>query len=209
MIMEDRVHSSPNRMVWEYFQMLANAISRAESAANSDIERQETVVAIVVAVTAVEVFLNLFFRAVADENDYIKHKEWILHDIDKRITLDEKLKKWPLAVFGKGLSLGSKSAQSFMELKKLRNHIVHFTSNHETVVLGNTGIMLHGAADSTRYDSLNKKDAYKSRVAAWGIIEEIFMLRGLSQDDVSASMHVWCGMPSNKRLQGDAAAPRT
>lgn len=188
--------------------MLSSAISRSESAQDSNLERQEAAVAIIVAVTAVEVFLNLFFRVIAEEQKYIMHKEWILHDINKRITLEEKLKKWPVTVFGKKLDFGGGHVQSFMKLKSLRNHIVHFTSNHETVELGDTGIILHGTANSTKYDSLSKADALESRSSAWGIIQEVFILSGQEPASVSASMHAWCGMPSNNYLQNDAATPR-
>lgn len=184
--------------------MLGNAITRSHDATDSNIERQESVVAVIVAVTAVEVFLNLFFRMLAEEDKYAVHKEWIVSDIDKRITLDEKLRKWPFAIFGKKLDFGSGATQSFMKLKSLRNQIVHFTSDHETVDLGGSGIIIHGVADSSKYDSLCREDAKNAQSVSWDLIREIFILSGTPSENVGSFMHVWCGMPSNKSLQPTA-----
>lgn len=183
--------SSPNRIVWEYFLSLRLIEQSAKSAPSPEISRQQAALALVMSVTAVEVFINLWFRVRVEEGSDPEMRASLLKDLNERRSIEAKLKNWPKRYLGAELDLTSGAGAKFSEIKRKRNSIVHFTSTHETAELGLYS--LHGMADTSEYDSLSLSDAEHAVEAAIGLISEIFRLAGLSSTEIAGAMHGWTG----------------
>lgn len=123
-------------MVWEYFQCLRRMAQRVRQIQDKSEQKQEIALCIIMAVTVVETFLNIYFRVIVSEPAYSKHKQRVLNDLSFNPypkSLDEKLKHWPKDILGQTLDLGSHIPKEFFELKKRRNRLMHFSSSHESV----------------------------------------------------------------------------
>jgi len=70
----NKVVSSPNMMVWQYFQALRRLCYAIEQHEGHDKEtiQQDAALGVILAVTGVEIFLNVYFRILIDEEPY-KH----------------------------------------------------------------------------------------------------------------------------------------
>lgn len=184
-------YSSPNRIVWEYFLSLRLLSERARAAESPELCRQAAALAVVMAVTVGEVFLNLWFRVRVEERRITEEREALLKDLTTRVSLDRKLKSWPSRFLSAPLDVGDGPGGEFMRLKTLRNSIVHFTSSHEGVDLGE--FTLHGLADTTDYDALSSTHAAWALKTAENLVGEIFRLAGTSGKDIPHALHVWTG----------------
>ena len=129
--------ASPTYMVWELFQALRRHCVRMRQGQLGESEmRQDAAIAVILAVQCVEVFLNVFFRVLVSEATFSHAEERICADLKNTgFGLDQKLKEWPLAVFGQRLELGSGVGQRFQVLKNTRHRLMHFTSTHETLTI--------------------------------------------------------------------------
>jgi hypothetical protein len=75
---KDRILSLPNHMVWELFQALRRLCVRvAESQATQDDSalRQDAALCVILAVQGVEVFFNVYFRALISEPAFAQAAE--------------------------------------------------------------------------------------------------------------------------------------
>jgi hypothetical protein len=68
---------------------------------------------------------------------------------------------------------------------------MHFTSSRETVMLH--GITLHGAADTSAYQTLTTSDAVDALDAAEGPITLLFELSGVANAKIPSVLHMWTG----------------
>ena len=143
---KNKVLSSPNKMVWSYFSALRRMCLQVEEHSFDRHKKEDAALCVITAVTVVEVFLNLYFRVLISENPYKHAKERIQNDLNRKVTLDRKLKKWPEVVFGNKIDYGSGAGQKFIKLKELRNELVHFSSTWETIEV--PGVVIHGQADN-------------------------------------------------------------
>lgn len=184
-------YSSPNRIVWEYFLSLRKLTQSAMDAQNPDLARQAAALAVIMAVTVCEVFLNLWFRIHVEKNGNEGQRELFLKDIKSRVSLDRKLKQWPSQYLAVPLNLISGAGREFILLKALRNSIVHFTSSHNSIKIDN--IVIHGLADTTEYDSLSSEQATWALVTSENLVAEIFRLAGVAEKDISHALHTWTG----------------
>ncbi|MFT6909440.1 MAG: hypothetical protein ACJAS1_006159 [Oleiphilaceae bacterium] len=184
--------------------MVEMAVARCDQTTDSNTARQEAALAIVMAVNAVEVFLNLYFRVVVEEDGFKKHKYYLLDSIDKRKGLEFKIKNWPLKILGESVDLSKETGKEFYQLKDLRNSIVHFTSSHDTLDLGGTGVIFKGVAETTRYNSLQYSHAKNALDTSRRFVEQIFRLRGIEEGLLPNALHSWCGVPINKSSKAEA-----
>lgn len=183
--------STPNRMVWFYFEALRRLCYRTENSAYDNHKKQDAALCVILAVTGVEVFFNVYFRVLVSEQPYEYAKRRILDDLKRRRSLDRKLKSWPRIVLGKKLNLGSGVGRDFMKLKELRNGLMHFSSSHESIEV--LGLAIHGLADTTDYESLDEHAAVKALDTAENLICEVFRLRGADDTDLCHGLHSWTG----------------
>jgi hypothetical protein len=179
-------------MVWEYFETLRRAVARSRAEQDPNKQRQEISIAVFLAVTTVETFLNMFFRVLADEGGYRQHRQRLLEDIQNRRSLEYKWMHWPKLFFGRAVDEAGGQGRQFQELKDLRNRLMHFTSTHETKVLpGNTIIM--GLAETSAFDDLKATDAERALSAAEGAITVVLEAKGVPESEISGVVHHWTG----------------
>ena len=183
--------SSPNRMIWQYFDALRRLVGGLNHSRDETELKQDTALCIMLAVTVVEAFLNIFFRVVVSEPGFTQHKQRVLDDLDKRRSLDRKLRTWPAEVLGKGLDFTAPTPKAFLALKERRNALMHFTSSHETLNL--PGVVIQGLADTSVVDTLTLADAAHALEAAEGMVRELCRLRGTPEHQLPHALHLWTG----------------
>lgn len=178
-------------MVWSYFEALRRLCYRTENCTYDNHKKQDAALCVILAVTGVEVFFNVYFRVLVSEQSYKHAKQRLLDDLKRHCSLDRKLRSWPLVVFGHELDFRSDVGQKFMRLKELRNSLVHFSSSHESIEL--PGLAIHGLADTTAFESLDENIAIEALNTAECLICEIFKLRGTEDKDLQHGLHAWTG----------------
>lgn len=184
-------------MVWSYFEALRRLCYRVKSHENDNHKTQDAALCIILAVTGVEVFMNVYFRILITEEPYKHAKQRIFSDLDKPTPLERKLKDWPNLVFGEKIKFDSGIGQKFSNLKNIRNKLIHFSSTHETIEV--PGITINGMADTTVYNSLGEHAANEVLEVAEEFIGEIFRLRGIHKNEICHTLHSWTGkMPKLK-----------
>jgi len=188
-----KVLSTPNMMVWQYFQALRRLCFTIEQYQDQEKERtqQDAALATILGVTGVEIFMNVYFRVLVDEEPYKHAAMYVLDDLENQISLDKKIKNWPQVVLGRKLDLSSGAGQLFSGLKNLRNKLVHFSSSHESIELQD--FKIQGMADTSVYTSLNARSAINALDVAERFICEIFRLRGISEHELPHALHSWTG----------------
>lgn len=149
--------------------------------------------AVVMSVTVVEVFFNLWFRVRAEERHSPDEVALLVSALrhPRPWSLDRKLKHWPKLYLGKELDLTQGPGAEFMKIKTLRNSIVHFSSSHTTFEHEN--VVIHGLADTTDYDELSFEKARSALFAAEDVIGEVFALAGVAPDNTRHMLHGWTG----------------
>jgi hypothetical protein len=165
----------------------------ARDAQSPELARQAAALAVVMAVTVSEVFLNLWFRVRVEEKCIAGHRESFLRDLESRVSLERKLKHWPTRYLSAPLNLSSGAGHEFSLLKTIRNSIIHFTSSHESVEVNS--ISIHGLADTSDYDALSSKQATWALHTAENLVAEVFRLAGVAEEDIPHALHVWIGKP--------------
>ena len=187
----NKTHSTPAGVVVEYFESLRWLAKSAVEAPEDHQARRIAAMAVIMAVNAVEVFLNLWFRVVATERNDCAQEAQFAHDLAKRISLEQKLTTWPTRHLQANLDLRHGPGKAFVELKRVRNSIVHFESSHDTVHTGTA--ILHGLADTTHYDGLTAASADEALTIAENLVIEIFRLAGFDNATVDHAATVWIG----------------
>lgn len=185
--------SSPNRVVCEYFVSLRRLAEEAKKAPSQELCRQSAALAVIMAVTVSEVFMNLWFRVRIEERHSVAEREAFLKELSfpRPVSLDRKLRKWPERYLGGSIDVSSGPGAEFIKLKSLRNSIVHFTSNHESIEL--EGVAIHGLANTTDYDGLGYEQANWALQTAENFVAEIFRKSGVSEENIRHGLHAWTG----------------
>jgi hypothetical protein len=185
--------SSPNRIVWEYFEALRRLVVDSRDAEDESTRRQSAALALVMSVTVVEVFFNLWFRVRAEERHSPAEVALLISELGhpRPWSLDRKLRHWPKRYLGKELDLTQGPGAEFLKIKALRNSIVHFSSSHTTFEHDN--VVIRGLADTTDYDELSFEKARSALFAAEDVIGEVFILAGIAPENVRHMLHGWAG----------------
>ena len=189
--MHDFVLSSPNRMLWQYYKCLKRLEKQIETLKGDDEKKQGIVVCVFMAITVIETFLNLFFRVVVSEKEFLQQERQVRSDLECRKSLEHKIRKWPKAIFGESINFDSGIGKEFMELKNKRNSLMHFTSGHETISV--PGVEIQGLANTAVYDDLKIEDARSAINIVEELVKEIFRLRGVEESKVPLLLHSWMG----------------
>src|ERR1043166_4251732 len=187
----NKVFASPNKILWQFHSSLNRQIALATSATNADECREYVALCIVLSVTLVETFLNLFFRILVSEVGFTQFGNEVLRDFEKEASLGHKIKEWPKLLVDSGIDLSQGIGQKFIQLKALRNWLMHFTSSFETFSFDN--ITIQGLADISRYEELKIEDATEALNTAEGIIAEILRMRGARVEDIPSQLLSWIG----------------
>jgi hypothetical protein len=184
-------HSTPAGVVVEYFESLRWLVRMARESVEEIEVRRLAAMSTIMAVTSVEVFMNLWFPVHAAESGSKLLQEAVARDLEKKVSLDHKLAQWPGRHFNSNLSLKSGNGANFLALKNRRNSIVHFQSKDETVRAAN--IIIHGLANTTEYDSLTALNAEEALSIAEEIVEEMFRLAGFDRSTSETAANHWIG----------------
>jgi len=184
-------------MIWSCFRSLQQNINSIEIETNADTVKDYAAASIVISVTAVETFLNMYFRVLVEEEKYNEHKGMIIDDqipqVGKRTKgLEQKLNNWPNKVLNKNINFNQGIGKEFDEIRIRRNNLTHFTSNYESVNIG--GININGLADTSSFDTLNKADGLNSLIVAKEFIEYILALSGVKKEQLPHAIHHWTGI---------------
>jgi uncharacterized HAD superfamily protein len=176
-------------MVNEYFTILRRLVYDLDIIKDPDIRRQQVTLCIFQSVTAVETFLNIYFRVVVSEKEFKHHEGYFLKTIIDRRSLDYKLKQWPKTILGRELILDAGIGKSFVKLKNLRNSLMHFVSTHETVRFLNMEIQ--GEVNIDHFQNLSIEDAHNALEVAEDFLCEIFRLRGIKESQFHYMLRLW------------------
>ena len=183
---------SINMIVSHYFQCVRRLVTDADPA-DDDLQRENAALAIILAVSAIEAFLNIWFRTFSTEPQYAAHRARILSDLREQRGLREKLKEWPPLFFGQGYDFSCGSPQRMLALIDRRNKLLHYSTNEDSLHL--PGIVIEGLVDVRAYSSLTLGDARMAQIVCEDIVRGFFELQGLPPAQVDANVHVWTGVP--------------
>jgi hypothetical protein len=184
-------------MVWIYFDSLRRVVNGAATVQDPTQQKDEIVLSLFLAVAAVEIFVNIYFRVLVSQDGFQKHEQMVFDDLNVNSPggprgLDYKLRHWPAKILGgRSLAWQAGSAKEFYEIRDIRNALMHFTSSHETATFPN--MIVEGMANTTIYDALTPQDASKALNAAEGIVAEILLRSGWTTEQIPQGLHSWTG----------------
>lgn len=184
-------------MIWSCFRSLRRNISYLEEEHNPNTVKDLSASNIVMCITAVETFINMYFRVLAEEDKYQNHRDIILEELkpqngNRAKGLDYKLNNWPNKVLGKNINFKNGIGSEFDEIRIIRNNLTHFTSDYETLIIGN--IVIKGLANTEAFDSLTKADGEKAFRVAKEFIEHILLLSGVKNKELPHAIYSWTGI---------------
>ena len=196
---ESRYLATPHSIIWEYYECLRRQINRIPENENDRTQKQELVLALFLSVSVVEAFINAFFRVVVEEEGFRIHRDRLLKDVEKRISLERKLKEWPKKVLGKRLDFDALNVKMFVDLKNQRNALMHFGSSHESIELPGP-VYIHGLADMSAMKALSPPLAVEYPNVIRNFSYEIFSARGISRENLPHAFHQWFGEPPSNTM---------
>jgi len=179
-------------MVWEYLGIIKRLAKTIQDSSDEKEMRQDVCVTIILAVTAAETFLNLFFQIATKKPEFAEHQQYILKSLNNRLSLEKKVKNWTMTVFNKPIDVTQGIGKNFDDLRQLRNSLMHFNSN-ETVRVDN--VELHNWSDVTVYETLVGIQANDALVAVLELIQKVLELSGLIGPRLKSEMLRWTGFP--------------
>lgn len=195
----DQEFGSPNSILWRYFACLRRLAHEANATLDADRQRETAALAVFMAVSAVEAFLNIWFRTFAEVGPVVAQRDTIIADLRHRRGLAYKFKTWPELCFGKGFGLDRSPAKTFLALVEQRNALMHFTTSYDSIDI--PGITVQGLVDITAYQSLGPPDAANAVRVAEEIVAEFFRLQGMGAVEVLKQIHYWAGrVPSRTEV---------
>lgn len=180
-------------MIWEYFDCLRGMVRSVQDAQDPKNIQQKVLPCVFMGISIVETFLNIYFRILAEEASCSSCREQTVKELDENMSLNRKIKTWPKRFFDKEIDFGQGIGQRFMELKNLRNKLMHFKSSHEALPVEIPGLQIQGLANISSYETLDNNVAQESLRIAEEMIEEIFRLKGMNADDIKGALHGWIG----------------
>tara|TARA_R110000868_G_scaffold74471_1_gene215387 strand:- start:1013 stop:1615 length:603 start_codon:yes stop_codon:yes gene_type:complete len=196
--MKNQILASPNSIIWHYLSGLRRNCQRCINEKNPDYQKEDAAQCVMLSVTIVDAFLNLYFQVFVNTEKYNHAKDKFDSDLKRKISIDQKIKEWPKLIFGNQIDLGQGSAQRFYTLKNKRNALVHFSSSFERLNISN--IVLNGLADISQYTSLTPQDAIDAVAATEDFMREVFRVSGTSEENIPHEMHLWAGTVSVKDM---------
>lgn len=182
---------SHNYMVSNYFDIAHSIAIETLDEKDKKIINSKTALVIIMSVSAVEAFINIFGRLWVEQNSTFKHSDKILMDLNKKRFITQKIKEWPQLFFDEKLDLSKGTGQDFINLIEKRNALMHFEATYETLEIDN--FTLKGLVDISLYNSLQSKDALSALDVSKCFIESWITLQGFEKEHVKASTQHWIG----------------
>ncbi|MBX3332437.1 MAG: hypothetical protein KF722_18720 [Nitrospira sp.] len=192
-----------NSIVRSYFDIARKIAVEAADSLSEDDKRSRVSVVVVMAVAAVEAYINIFGRMwIAQAPDFI-FAEKITDDLKSKRFITYKIKTWPKLLFSQDFDLLQGACKDFLELIEKRNRLMHFTSDYHTAQSGNVAIK--GLIDIAAFDSLTPKDAEEAIHIAERFIEAWIRLQGIEGNHVMSATAHWTG---NRTVSDELAQER-
>jgi len=193
MLDEKNSYGTSSTIVYNYFTGLMRHATRIANMQSDDVVRQDVVLCVFMAIAIVETFINCHFRNLIEDEKHKHCRDRILKDLKSNTPLDRKLKQWPKLLFNRGLDLNDPAVKRFMNLKKLRNDLTHFTNSYDTFEA--PGLEIRGLADISAFQDLSPKAAMDSVEIVFECIGHILLICGTPDDEVKHAQHLWLGIP--------------
>jgi hypothetical protein len=185
---------SPNKVPWALCGMLRRLSMDSAPDPQRDLIEQDGLVAVFLAINAIETFVNIFFRVVAEQAEFANVRERILKDLhNRRLPLHSKLRGWPKYAFGQTIDEDDPRWRDFLNLRDRRNGFTHFRSTHETIVLS-SNVTINGLVDLHLFRELNEDTPRYSLQCVRGIVEAIGECAGTPTERLPAFIHLWLGL---------------
>ncbi len=185
---------SPNKVTWTLCRILGRLAARATPDERRDLVEQDGLLAVFLGINAIEAFVNIFFRVVAEETEFAHAKEQILKELESRgFPLHKKIQKWPQLAFGKSIDEDDPRWANFISLRDRRNAFMHFKTTHDSIDLpGN--VTVSGLADLSIFAELDEETPWKTLMCVRQIVEALGECRGVKTKDMPAFIHHWLGI---------------
>jgi hypothetical protein len=193
----NKVLASNQTIIWSYYNILQNLVFDFKNAKSEKEKREKAVLVIIMSVTVVETFMNVYFFLLASEEKYSERFELITKEI-RSASLDSKIKRWPKKLLGKKINLGSGVGQKFQNLKKLRNKLLHFQSEHNELMHDN--IQLKKLIDISVYENILEYDVESCPSLVLDCVSKIFSLVGIPENKMGGFIHTWFGDLSRREI---------
>lgn len=191
--------ASNQSILWSYYNVLRSLVFDNKKTTNASEKRENALLVIIMSVTIIEAFLNIYFYLLVSEKKYFKHFEQISKEIkNTSFSLDKKIRLWPKLLFNKDIDLGSGVGQKFQELKKLRNELLHFHSDHYESKFDN--IKITRLLDITAFEKLAEYDVNSCTSIVLDFASEIFRLSGVTENKMDSAIHLWFGDLSSRTV---------
>ena len=182
--------ASPNTLLWNLHDAIKWQVRLAKNATDAEQKKHIAIICIILSVALVEAFSNVFFRLLIEEPKFAHLRDQVLKELDES-SLDFKIKEWPRRFFGAGIDFGKGLGQEFINLKDMRNWLMHFTTTHETFT--QETITFQGMADISRYDQLGVNDSINALLTSEQMIVEVLQLHGIPNDQMERELDYWLG----------------
>jgi hypothetical protein len=190
---KNQVLASPNSIIWNYLNGLRRSCRRCINEKEADIQKEDAAQCVMLSVTIVDAFLNLYFQIFVNLAKHEHAKDTFNNDLKRKISIDKKIKEWPKLLFDRQIDLGKGAGQRFYNLKNKRNALVHFSSSFETPEFSN--IVINGLANISQYSSLTPQDAIDAVEVTEDFMREVFRVCGTPEESIPHAMYLWAGIP--------------
>jgi len=188
----NKVLASNQTIISTYYNILRNLVFDYREAINENEKKEKALLVVIMSVTIIEAFLNIYFLLLVSEEKYSQHCEQISREISNTSdSLDKKIKNWPMLLFKKRLDLGKGVGQKFQNLKTLRNKLLHFQSDHNELVVEN--IRISKLLEITVYEQLVEYDVESCQTIVLDFASEIFRLVGIQENKIGTLIQLWFG----------------
>lgn len=190
--------SGSNRIVRAY---VSASHALAQESSETELEedmRAKAAVAILISVSSVEAYVNIFARLLLAQDPDFTHAERIRSDLRAKKSLLSKLQYWPQLFFGKSIDFGKDIGQKFRALLDQRNRLMHFSSESHEFEFEN--VIIKGLVDTTVFDNLTAQDAEAAAITAEEFIEHLLRLQGLPEENIPHALHHWVGRPPRDKV---------
>lgn len=180
-----------NSIVRSYFDIARKIAVEAADPLSEHDKRSRVSVVVVMAVAAVEAFINIFGRMwIVQVPDFI-FAEKINDDLKRKKFITYKVKSWPKLLFSQDFDLLQGPCKDFLDLIEKRNRLMHFTSDYH--IAQSENVTIKGLIDIAAFDSLTPKDAEEAIRIAERFIEAWISLQGLERNHVMTATAHWTG----------------
>jgi len=169
----------PGAMVSVYYRALDRQCDDAANCGDLEVIREHATVAIMLAVTMVETFLNAYCQQVGMR---LQEPMQLAALSGRDPGLEPKLARWPTLFLGQPLDETGVAWRGFDALRQRRNALMHFRAGSVSVRLGPQAVPI---VDMSSFDKLTAADAELARRQALRLMEALLLI-GARGDRASA-----------------------